>query len=270
MITSKSARYFSCFGRQGFMLLSAAVISSASAADSTFPSDENKFIGDHLRLRTNVDGFIEVSGDQSKKFCAPVSSRVAVTGETSDELFVRFLDITDEADSLLNDVDKAGLAACPKKDAKDAKDGRRVNGFTQYKIKRTTIGEHDFKRSGVTFGGLLVPFKYRLGSSKELVSSATMAPFVGFRTAWFQNWGLTFTPVLSAGLSLVPVADAASNSTSTKAAYTLAAGVRLTSSKNEAFSAGVLFGRDFLNKADRAMDASVNKPWASFYVGFAI
>jgi hypothetical protein len=145
-----------------------------------------------------------------------------------------------------------------------------VNGFTQYKIAKSALEQHAFRRSGVTFGGLLVPFKYRLGNAKELVSSSAMAPYVGFRTAWFQNWGLSFTPVLAAGLSLVPVTDAGSSTTSTRAGYTLALGARLTSSKNEAFSAGLLFGRDFLSKSDRALDPNVSKPWLSFYVGFSI
>lgn len=240
----------------------ATVATATVAAEPTFASDEDKFTGDHVRFRTNVNGFIAVAGDPKATFCAPTGSRVAVNRENADELFVRFLEITDEKDALLNDIDRAGLAACPK----DA----RVNGFTQYKIPKATLEQHAFRRSGVTFGGLLVPFKYRLGNAKELVSSSTMAPFVGFRTAWFQNWGLSFTPVLAAGLSLVPVTDAGTSTTSTRAAYTLALGARLTSSKNENFSAGLVFGRDFLSRADRATDPTVSKPWVSFYVGFSI
>jgi hypothetical protein len=240
----------------------AMLAAATAAAEPTFASDEDKFTGDHLRFRTNVNGFTAVSGDTTTPACAPTGSRVAVNRETADDLFVRFLEITDEKDALLNDTDRAGLAACPKTS--------RVNGFTQYRIAKSALEQHAFRRSGVTFGGLLVPFKYRLGNAKELVSSSAMAPFVGFRTAWFQNWGLSFTPVLAAGLSLVPVTDAGSSTTSTRAAYTLALGARLTSSKNEAFSAGLLFGRDFLSKSDRALDPNVSKPWLSFYVGFSI
>lgn len=242
-----------------------ALISSSWVADAApnIPSDQDKLIGDHLQLRTNVSGYTVVGATSgSPSYCAPLGSRIEIGNETNDDVFVRFLTITDESDVGLNAVDKAALSACPKE--------QRVNAYTSYKLPKTTVAQNEFKRTGVTFGGLVVPFKFRLGKPKELVSSSTVAPFVGFRTGWLQGWGLTFTPVVAAGLSLVPVADSTSNTTSTKSAYTIAFGVRLTSSKNEAFSAGLLYGRDFFNKADRDLDPSVAKPWVSFYLGYSI
>jgi hypothetical protein len=133
----------------------------------------------------------------------------------------------------------------------------------------TALNPLDHRRSGVKFGGLVVPFKFRLGSAKDLVSSSTVAPYVGFRTAW-NTFGLTFTPVLAAGLSLVPIADPQNNTTTSKAAYTLAVGIRLTSTKNESFNAGLLFGRDFLSRTDRDADPAATRPWASFYLGYSL
>ena len=246
------------------LLLIFSIESSAPAyaADAAIASDNDSLSGDHLRLRTNANGFLSLADTSAAARCAPAGSRAAVSAETADEVFLRFLSVTDEDDTLLTADDKAALAACPK--------ANRVNGFTQYKIPKASLRAYDFKRSGITFGGLVVPFKYRLGSSKELVSSSTVAPFIGFRTAWLQGFGLTFTPVVAAGLSLVPVADATTNSTSTKSAYTVAVGLRLTSSKNENFSAGLIYGRDYLSRVDREADPSVRKPWASFYLGYAM
>jgi hypothetical protein len=65
----------------------------------------------------------------------------------------------------------------------------------------------------------------------------------------------------------VPITDPATNQTETKNALTMAFGMVLTSSKNQKFSAGILFGWDFLSEADQARDPNVEKPWLSFYVG---
>lgn len=190
---------------------------------------------------------------------------MAISDDDGTLLYVRFLSVSDESDKLLDQSDNEALKACPK-----GADGRRVNTFTAYTIARADFHHLDYKRSGISFGALVVPFKFRLGSSKELVSSSTVAPFMGFRTAWFTSFGLTFTPVVAAGLSVVPVADATSSTTESKSAYTLAAGFRLTSTKNDQFNAGLLFGRDFLNKVDRERDPAVAKPWLSFYLGYAL
>ncbi len=233
----------------------------AFAQNSTpLPSDENKLVGDHVRLLTNIGGF-KPFPTGSGEFCAPAGSRLAVSDEDGTTLYVRFLSITNEDDTFLGASFKEALKQCPP--------AMRVNDFTAYKLARTSLQHLDYRRSGISFGGLVVPFKFRLGSSKELVSSASIAPYVGFRTASFA-FGLSFTPVLAAGLSLVPVADPSTNSTSSKSAYTLAIGFRLASSKNENFNAGFLIGKDYLSAADRALDPSVTEKWISIYLGYSM
>ena len=236
--------------------------SFAAAQQSTTPSDENSLKGDHVRLTTNFSS-ISAPGD-TKQYCAPAGSRMAISDDDGTSLYVRFLVVSDESDKLLDPSDTDALASCPK-----GADGRRVNTFTAYKIAKSNFEHLDYKRSGISFGALVVPFKFRLGSSKELISSSTVAPFIGFRTAWL-TFGLTFTPVVAAGLSVVPVANATSGTIESKSAYTFAAGFRLTSTKNDKFNAGLLLGHDFLNKSDRQLDPAVAKPWLSFYLGYAL
>lgn len=154
------------------------------------------------------------------------------------------------------------LAACQAKGI--------VKAYTNYQLDKTKLDSSAHKLIGISFGALVVPFKFRLGNANELVSSATIAPYVGFRTAWLQGWGLTLTPVVSAGLGLVPVADASGKGTSTKAAFSTAGGLLLTSNKSDQFSVGALVGRDFLGRTDREADSAVNKVWVSLYIGWAI
>lgn len=244
-----------------FMYCAAGSV-AAQTPGTNIPSDGNKLTGDHIRLQTNVTGFIPLdAGSTDISKCAPIGSRIAVSEETTTDIFLRFISITSDSDTLLTQTDKDALNACPISD--------RVNGYSQYKLPKAKLVQTSYQRSGVTFGALVVPFKYRLGA-KELVSSSAIAPYVGFRTAWMQGFGMTFTPILAAGLSLVPVTDAGTSTTTTKSAYTLAAGLRLTSSKSENFSAGLILGRDFLNKVDKVGDKNADKPWVSFYLGYAL
>jgi hypothetical protein len=143
-----------------------------------------------------------------------------------------------------------------------------VNDYTAYKIETVRLMEHPNRRTGVMFGALVVPFKFHLGGENKLSASSTIAPYVGFRGP--APFGLTFTPVVSAGLGLVPVNNATTDETDTKSAFSVALGVLLTQSKNDKFNAGVLFGKDFLSKSDRAGDDTVDEVWFSIYAGYKL
>lgn len=235
----------------------AAAEKAASAAQSladqkaAFPSDNDRFDGDKLKLRTRVIGFSEADGSGAKDLCAPADWELKVTREAGADLIVRFLD------------DEVKGIGCD-----DA--AKRVKQGIAYRIAKSKLVENtDFRRTGFTFGGLIVPFKFRTGD-KEIVSSATVAPYVGWRTGWFSTWGLTFTPLMSAGLALVPVADPSTGRSETRSAFSFSLGMVMGSSKNDAFQSGVLIGRDFLGRSDAELDPGSKKVWLSFYVGYAL
>lgn len=122
----------------------------------------------------------------------------------------------------------------------------------------------------VTFGGLVVPFKFRLGGDNAITSSSTVAPYVGFTSRHLQFFGVSLNPVITGGVGFVPIVNPATGQSETKSAFSFGAGFVMTSSKNEQFSAGLLFGRDVLSKSDRALDPNADKPWLSFYLGVAM
>jgi hypothetical protein len=241
------------------------------AADhsGSFASDEDRLDGDHLKLRVNVTGFESFDSDASdKKFCAPKGSKLQVTKQTQDYISVYFKSVPTHATAKA----KPGLMASGEAAttaAVNACDGDKlVNDYTQYKITPQALSDHATRRTGVMFGALIVPFKFYMGSDSKLSASSTIAPYIGFRGP--APYGLTFTPVVSAGLGLVPVADATTGESSTKSAFSTAIGVRLTHSKNEKFNAGFLIGRDFLSKSDQGSDKSVDNTWFSLYVGYSM
>ena len=269
---------------------------TAAAGDTPEPrtkptvstSYSESMVGDHLELRTNITGFKEAGNPDTQKKCAPVGSKLAVqninsTDQTAD---LYFLSVEQEApgsfrklfgpDNMSEADLTAALAACPSDKSSAAgtmgtanttPKNKRVNNYTMYTIDKKILDDSAFKRTGIAFGALIVPFKFRLGNAKALVSSATLAPYIGFRTPFFQSLGVTFTPVVSAGLGLVPVANASGKGTDSKAAFSTALGWILTSNKDDKFSVGALVGRDFLGRADREADSAVNKLWISLYIG---
>jgi hypothetical protein len=193
-----------------------------------------------------------------KEWCAPRDSGLAIRREAADGTYtVRFYDIpkiADETTGLGQDCAKAGL----------------VNLDSSYTIAKNKLETFDYKRSGVTFGGLVIPFKFRLGGDKAVSSSSTVAPYVGFTSRYLQFFGVTLNPVIAGGVGFVPVVNPATGLAENKSAFSFGVGFVMKSSKNDQFSAGLILGRDVLSKSDRALDPNVNKPWVSFYLGVAM
>lgn len=238
---------------------------SGEEAIKVTTSYSESMVGDHFELKANIDGFTETGSKDSK--CAPLGAKFAVH---NFDPATKKLDLTFPVIENIPTHFSIMLGLRNKKKADDALEAcksTRVNGYTNYQLDAEKLDHSAFKRTGIAFGGLIVPFKFRLGNAKELVSSSTIAPYVGVRTSVFQGWGMTLTPLVSAGLGVVPVADASGKGTNTKAALSTAAGLLLTSNKSEQFSVGALVGRDFLGRTDREADSAVNKLWISLYIG---
>ena len=233
----------------------------AQTQGANFPTDVNSLAGDHIRVQTHLIGFVEsISPPTEKKRCAPAGSGLRVVHDAGGVLTVRFYDVekVSGADADLTDT------------AKHCKAAGLVSEDASYTIAKAELLKYDYKRSGVTFGGLVVPFKFRLGGDKAVTSSSTVAPYLGFTTRYLQGFGLSLNPVIMAGVGMVPVANPDTGTAETKTAFSFGAGFVLTSSKNNEFSAGLIIGRDVLSSADRARDPNVDKPWLSFYLGVSM
>ena len=240
----------------------AAEDDAAPPAPPSFAEAGDVFDGDLLKLYVTVDGFKAVGTEV--KHCAPKGAVLTVTREQDDVLSVRFKKIPrmgtgkDGLFTMEETPSEAAIVACT----------AVVDDHTQYEIARSELTRYSFRRSGVAFGALVVPFKFYLSGDRQITTSSTIAPYIGFRGP--APFGLGLTPIVSAGLGLVPVTDPNSGETATKSALSAAIGLVLTSSKNDAFNAGILIGRDFLSRADEAADPNVRKAWFSLYVGYKL
>lgn len=237
------------------ILVTALSTASPAQAEQSFASDNGSYKGDKITTYAGTNGF-KIG---ATNICAPKNTTLYVTNDDGKV-------VTGYVTSVPSD-DK-DIATCPRRSGNDNFTPELKEG-QQLIISREDIEAAWVRRTGFTFGGLVVPFKYRI-ASRELVGSGAVAPYIGWRTGYGQLLGINITPIVAAGLSLVAVPRQEAEGTDTKAAFTSAFGFRLTSTKNDQFSGGVLFGRDFLNKQDRLTDKNANKPWLSVYLGVSI
>ncbi len=257
-----------------------AVVGVASASEPgagqpSYPTDQGRLDGDKVRLKVNVEPFY-VFGQENEtnnvRWCATAGSVAKVSHDNGQQLTLRFTHVATEDDKPLTETlsDRAAgrakaVAVDPTRDGGCSADRRVAEGI-QYSVDKKTLQGYDTSFSGVAFGGLVVPFKFYLGGDRSIKASSTIAPYIGVRLPfWF---GMTFTPIVSGGLALVPVSG--EGDTQTKAALSTAIGLVLTSSKNQSFNAGLVLGKDFLSKSDRGLDKTVDKPWVSFYLGYSM
>ncbi|WP_296944830.1 hypothetical protein [uncultured Massilia sp.] len=240
------------YQRSVCLLLAILGLDCAAAAD--YPASIRNTKGDQFQLRNNVYGLkpLSLGVDSSVLRCAGKFSIYTVDKVTDTETYITFISVNDPFG---NDTCPAG--------APKAWEG------SQYSLPNTTYSLINYKTSGIAYGALIVPFKFHLGNDKKLSASSTIAPYLGIRWRGLQYLGAEATPIFSAGLGLVPVSDAASGKTETKAAFSTAIGVTVSSIKSMDFNAGFLFGKDFVNRAERGTDAAVNKPWISVWVGIS-
>jgi hypothetical protein len=218
-----------------------------------FPSDNGDLTGDHLVLRADAFGF-RLPREPDKKFCAYRETQFVVTKNS----YVQFTSIPKEKLT----KSEEGHTAC-------GNESDMVTYNALYIADEETQKTMTYERTGFAFGTLVVPFKFRLGRDKKIVSSSTIAPYIGFRHDKLQGFSLDLMPVVSAGLGIVPVYNPDKQENESKAAFSTAVGLTLTSSKNSKFNAGFLVGKDFLSKSDRSLDPSVNKIWLSLWLGIS-
>lgn len=227
------------------------ICESAQAA-----TPEDKYVaGDHYILQTDAYGFLakpdSATVDRSPR-CAGRGTGMRIVEITDENYTVRFDDVKSSLES-----DTCGVNAKP------------VDDRSTYTITKAGANGLATKQTGLTFGTLVVPFKFRLGSNNKLVSSSTIAPYLGWRYSRFQGYGTDVIPVMAAGLALVPITNPVTGENETKTGFSTAFGLTLTNVKSANFSAGILVGRDFLSKSDHALDASSKKVWISIWLGLS-
>ena len=119
-------------------------------------------------------------------------------------------------------------------------------------------------RTGVTYGALVVPFKYQLKGDNDFTGSATLGGYVGYRFETIRQIGLTATPIVFLGASNISVNEA---DDAAKNVMGASFGFGIISTLKGAFQIGAVLGWDRVGKS--AGYEYNGKPWLAIEIGFA-
>jgi hypothetical protein len=139
-----------------------------------------------------------------------------------------------------------------------------VDAHTQYKILLSSLQTYALSSVGSQYGVLVVPYKFHL-SDHSFSSGVTLG---GYYSYSLSSPGISWGPVASAGLGVVPVANTTQSgepTTENKAAVSAAVGLLLTFSKTSNFQIGILAGWDWLGSD--AQYEHEGKTWVAISFG---
>ncbi|MGH8258788.1 MAG: hypothetical protein ACREUG_03760, partial [Steroidobacteraceae bacterium] len=146
---------------------------------------------------------------------------------------------------------------------------------TPYEFSADELSKSEFYRQGLTWGGLVVPYKYYL-SARSFKSNASAVAFLGYE-GWFPGVSLSAVVALGPGIapstSSSPASSGSGPSSSastspgstTVVTYTVATGLIGSFGDARNFKVGLLFGRDYEGKD--AQFPYENKTWMALSIG---
>jgi hypothetical protein len=132
-------------------------------------------------------------------------------------------------------------------------------------VSKDNILDYGGSRYGLTYGGLVVPFKYHLDGAKEFATGGTVAPYLGYR---FDKNGLAFgvKAVVFLGAAGVSVDQVVDGEKKTQTLAGLSYGLGLLGTVKGNFQFGLVLGADRVSKS--ANYAHNGKWWTSLAIGF--
>lgn len=140
---------------------------------------------------------------------------------------------------------------------------------TQFYISEDDI-EAASMRVGWDYGTLVVPFKEELSKGHQLLGSASLGAYLGYR-APFNVLDFQLSPVVFFGLSNVntqaPTTSTSTTSSSTQTVAGLSYGFGVIASIKDSFHFGVVVGEDHVNTSQNY--PYNDKPWISFELGYS-
>lgn len=134
-------------------------------------------------------------------------------------------------------------------------------------IEQSDIDSMPPDRYGLTFGTLIVPFKYHLGGSESFSGSASVGGYVGYRQEKSGFLGLDVQYVAFIGASNVPVSKTTNGTTTTENMFGVSYGIGILGTVKGSFHMGIILGADRVNSSADYIDNG--KPWIAVELGYA-
>ena len=226
--------------------------SSATHADAAPINDKTNYLGDKIKFQTDM--YVEKVDMKSKNkdvspACVPAFSTLRGIGTLKVGADTR-------PAFIITNVEGGG--SCDDKKV-------RVNDVVLVKLEDLNSTPPD--RYGLTYGALLVPFKYHLGGSKSFTGSTSVGGYLGFRQDRSGRTGLALEYIGFIGAATVPVAQTTNGQSTTQNMSGVTYGIGILGTVKGSFHMGVVFGADRVNASAHYEDNG--KPWVAVEIGYA-
>lgn len=245
----------------------------------TTPTPSNKGAigrGDRIYIKSAIDGFTPTDSkcfgkDSSGAPKDPVAAESQYYAPAGSVLTVDS-DVFSNADSIRKvrvsfrecRLASAYMGSC-QEPAKECASGKKiVVGGNQYEISVEKLEKTATDTTGFDYGTLVVPFKYQLHDN-TITGNTTIGQYLGYK---YTTTGLSFIPVISAGLGVISISqkDSQQNVTTSSApSFSVAYGLIVNILKNGLFQAGIMSGWDWAGKGSQYKYEG--KPWISISLG---
>jgi hypothetical protein len=214
------------------------------------------------RLSYPVEVTATLRDDPSKKICIPAYSRLrGMSKATAAGLMV-----TARRETYLPDYP---WERKPEKHCAHPVTGQ--DEFSQHQTEAIIIDKKDVDSlpaniSGLSYGLLVVPFKYHLSGSRDFKGSGSIGPYAGYKSE-SSAWGASVEIVGFGGLSSVPVEDVVDGKPKTTDVSAFSYGAGVIGRIRDNFQLGVIIGADRVGKSSNYPDNG--KAWIAISVGYA-
>jgi hypothetical protein len=234
----------------------ALVVSTVTA--QAVENDEFNYVGDKLSFAINVKGKL---GDASgKEICVP--AKLALRGMRANP------PTANSADTFLGlyvHVAKIvpGEAACVDAEGK-VLPALPFNTAIYIDKSQFDIGQPN--RYGLTYGALIVPFKYHIKGSKDFKGGSTVGPFLGYRfDGNDRGFGVKLVGFL--GASTISAEQNLDGKPTTQTLAGFSYGLGAIGTVKGAFQMGLVFGADRVSRS--AAYADNGKLWMAVSLGYS-
>ncbi|MFZ2652265.1 MAG: hypothetical protein WA210_19380 [Burkholderiaceae bacterium] len=226
----------------------ATLLIALSAGAQAAPNDEKNYRGDRISFPVDITATLD-SDAGGKTVCIPANTTLQGlgSGKNTGDISVRigkvFGDVTDCKDT-----------------------SKTVPKTVGINIAKQTLDSYIPDRFGLTYGALVVPFKYHYSGSKEFKGGSTVGPYLGYR--FDRNTiglGLKFVGFL--GGSAIAVDQVVNGTTTTQNLAGFSYGYGFIGQVKNEFQLGVVVGKDRVSQS--AGYADNGKSWVAISLGFA-
>jgi hypothetical protein len=222
----------------------------AAKAKAQIANDQENFYGDRLGILVNMKAqkIIPNPPPKTVDVCIPGGTTMVVIGQQKKDNTIMVILNSTETDCYNSGGGKQEL---------DTK--------TAFIVNLDDLRNSGFTRTGITYGTLVVPFKYQLTGDKDFTGSATLGGYVGFRYETRKWIGITLTPILFVGASSNSVQNSSKSSTDNIMGFSYGGG--LIGTIKSSFQVGIVIGADIVGNS---VNYQYNgKPWIALEIGFS-